>query len=199
MATATDSASSEFDLFGQVKPATLRSVAAGAGDWSLVVVREVSRILSEVEKDRPAALARGIDELRSRDVITAEEVEDLKSVTDAFFTAARDKSAAKAGEATVLDRYRRLSLDRNASPVAVAIVSVAARNMTVPEPPEVPGGPVAVAVVITPGSTGAGAVTGAIIGAGIGAVVGGGVGAGIGAVIGGAAGAAIGFSNENGI
>jgi len=185
----------QLDLFGLVSPEALRAVAAGAGDWSVVVVHEVSRIMAAERKRRPEALARCIDELRSREFISDEETKDLKQIMAAFFGAVRGKTEIGADRVTILDRYGRLCFDRNASPVAVAIASVAARNLvTAPRPPA----GVVPAITITPGNTGVGALTGAVIGGTIGGAVGGTVGAGLGALIGASAGAAVGFSNENG-
>lgn len=192
---------SEFDLFRPASPAILRAFAAGAGDWSLLVVREVGKILTEAGGQRLDAIAGGIDELLSRELIRAEEAEALKEMVTTFLSAAHNRAKARSGEAAILDQYRKLSFDRNATPAAVAIASVAARNIQLPEAPlsqpSQQTGAAFAAIQITPGSTGAGAVVGAMVGAGIGGAVGGAVGAGIGAMIGAGAGAAIGFSNEN--
>jgi hypothetical protein len=194
---ATHPSVAPFDLFGPLGPAALRAVATGAGDWSVVVVREVSKILAAERKRRPETLARCVDELRSRDFISDEEAKDLKQIMAAFFNAIRGKTDGGVDHVTILDRYGRLCLDRNASPVAVAIASVAARNVVVPTAAPWTHEKFAAAIKITPGSTGAGALTGAVIGGAIGGAVGGAAGAGLGAMIGAAAGASVGLSNEN--
>lgn len=187
--------------YESLPPTVLRAMAVGAGDWSLVVAREVEEILSRTAKDRPAAFGQGIDELRSRGVIESADVDDLKSIVRAFFGVTRDPDSARAAEETILRCYRRLSLSDQASPAAIAIASVAARNLSRPPAGDIGERPgvAAITVTYTPPTTGAGALAGAMVGAAVGAAVGGFAGAGIGAAIGSAAGAAVGFSNEHGI
>src|SRR5215471_17804664 len=127
---------SEFDM----SPMAIQALARSAGDWTVVAVREISKILAEERGRRPEALARGIDELRSRNLISDRETEELKQIVAAFFDAVRGNIAVEVSAATIHDHYGRMSLDRNASPAAVAIASVAARNIALPAPsPQPPG------------------------------------------------------------
>jgi hypothetical protein len=189
----------ELGFFRPVSHATLRAHAVGAGDWSLLILREVARILDQTKGRRPAAFGKGIDQLLTLGVIRQEEVNQLKDIVTAFLSVMQEKGGESA-KSKVINGYQQLLLDPDTSAPAIAIASVASRYVVgtevLPPPPSLSRGAVALEISITPGSVGAGAAAGAIIGAGIGAYVGGVVGAGIGAGIGAAAGAAIGWSNS---
>lgn len=198
MAT-TELTASEFGLFQPVSNGALRTMAAGAGDWSLLIVHEVDRILEQTQGDRPKAFAQGINELLIRQVISKDEAVLLGDIIAAFLTTQANGEGNAQAQAKVIDGYRQLLLGANTSAAAIAIASVAARYTANAEAqPSAASGGLEAKLAIIPGSPGAGAVTGAIIGAGIGALAGGAVGAAIGAGIGAAAGAAVGWSNEKG-
>lgn len=178
---------------------TVRSIAISTGEWTSIVVREVSTHLQKNKGHRPKALQSAIDDLCAQSVFSAEECQKLKRIVDCFFQVVRGKDVDGSLQGEI-DRFLASMLsDAGSSSAAIAVASAASRNTkpqcAFPMPNE--NGVAFARVTITPETTGAGAITGAVIGAGVGAAVGGAVGAGIGAAIGAAAGAAIGFSNEN--
>jgi hypothetical protein len=200
MATAEPETSS-LNFFPPVSHEVLRAYAVGAGDWSLLVLREVASILDQAQGNRPEALGQGIDRLFTLEVIRQEEVSPLKDIVTAFWSATYDKAERRSAQSKVINGYQQLLLDPRTSAPTIAIASVAARYVTSAEvePPPPSGNTPAAApqLSITPIGTGTGAVVGAIIGAGIGFLAGGLAGAAIGAGVGGAAGAGIGWSNKN--
>lgn len=197
----TEVETSVVDFFQSAPHGALATMAAGAGDWSFLVIQEVDRILEQNKNDRPKAFAQGIDELLARKLVSREDAGRLKDIIAAFWAATLKKAANGSAEAKVIDGYRQLLLDPNASAPAIAIASVAARytpHVETQSSASSSGITAALSITILPGSTGSGALGGAIMGAGVGGAVGGIVGAGIGAIIGAAAGGAVGWSNQKG-
>lgn len=189
------------DLVGNLAP--VRVTALSAGDIGKATLTEVRRILKEQRGNQIAAAKVGVQQLVERNLITAREAKDLNDVIDAVFGAIRKKETGARSAVRVQRIYQGMVADSRVSPTALAIASVANAAFTMSDNDVEGGGEsgtaAAAAVVITPETTGAGAVIGGIIGGVIGGVVGGGLGAGIGAAIGGAAGAAIGACNEAGV
>lgn len=161
-----------------------RSIATSAGDFRLVVAREVDRILNERPGNQLKAAGAGLQRLLETKAITAQELKQLTEICQLVFSAQRGKVGAEEASAKIRAIYKELLADANASHVALAIASIAA------------SGP------IRTGSVGAGAgkrtaaanrsntvdagiLGGAIGGAVIGGALGGFGGAVVGAVVGG--------------
>jgi hypothetical protein len=156
---------------------------------SIVVRREVKKILADNRNDILRSLGAGLQELVNRDSISAKEYDSLNDVCRHLLNAVRGKEKGEEAFLAIRDVYHRMLIDQRSSPTALAIASVSnsAFNLEQSSP-----------LTITPETTAAGAAIGGVIGGVIGGIVGGGLGAGIGAAIGGAAGAAIGWCNETG-
>jgi hypothetical protein len=176
-----------FDDFND--QASARAIAISAGDLSIVVRNEVMKTLKANRNDIVRSLNSGLQELVKRNLIFKQEYEPLSAAIKHLLGAIRGKEDSEDAYLEIRNLYHRMLIDKDSSPTALAIASVAhsAFNVEKSSP-----------VTITPHTTGAGAVVGAVLGGIIGGIVGGGIGAGIGAGIGGAAGAAIGWCNETG-
>lgn len=166
-----------------------RAMAIGAGDLSIVVRQEVKKILAENRNDVLKSLNSGLQELLERNLISAQELEDLRDVCKHLLNSIRGKEDGEDAFFSIKKIYQRMVIDQRCSPAALAIASVANSAFNFEK---------SNSVTITPETTAGGAAVGAIIGGVMGGLLGGGLGAGIGAAIGGAAGAAIGWCNEEG-
>lgn len=169
--------------------ASARAIAISAGDLSVVVRREVKKTLEKNRNNILGSLNTGLDELLKRDLISAQECDNLTIVCKHLIYSIRGKEDGEEAFLAIRAIYHDMLMNQQSTPTALAIASVAtsAFNLERSSP-----------LTITPETTGAGAAVGAVIGGVIGGIVGGGLGAGIGAAIGGAAGAAIGWCNETG-
>lgn len=122
-------------------------------------------------------------------MITASEVERLSSVCEAVFAAQREKRDKGEAFSEVRAVYQTMLVDMDASPVALAIASIAAGEGAVigdTKQPDLPEG--TIAAIGRSNTVDLGIVGGAIGGAVIGGAIGGLGGAIIGGVVGGIAG-----------
>ncbi|GEJ55549.1 hypothetical protein [Anaeromyxobacter diazotrophicus] len=159
-----------------------RASAIGAGDVSLAVRGELTRLLAESAGDRKKAVHAGLSALVAREAITGGEAKELAAIFDRLFAApdGSDPELAK----RVRSYYRALVLDQASSPAALAVASV----LNAGPAPGAAGQPRASAVSKGDALYGG---FGALVGAGIGAGFGGPIGAGIGAAVGAAVGVCI--------
>jgi hypothetical protein len=161
-----------------------RTAALSAGDVSLAVRAELTRMLAASGGDRRKATAAGFDELVKRNALSGAEAAELAPIMDLLFDTP-DGTDPKLAE-RVRAYYRMLALDPSSSPAALAIASVI--NSLLRPSAASGGGPTAQAVSKGDALFGG---FGAVVGAGIGAGFGGPIGAGIGAVVGAAVGVCI--------
>jgi hypothetical protein len=176
----------------------IRTIAMSAGDLSLSVMQEVTRIMAQEGNSQVKSVQLGIDRLREDGHISAEETKQLKSISRLVLGATRATGDASQSAVQVREIYQAMVISGKGNPVALAIASAATASLSHRQEHAAPA-VTADAATITPGSTGAGAVIGGVIGGIIGGLVGGGLGAGLGAAIGAAAGGAIGFCNKAGV
>lgn len=174
----------------------LRAGATSTGDLTGAVRKEIRRLLAVNDGQQNQAMKAGLRRMVEDGSISSSEARVLSRIVDSVLVEAKKKNAAGKEYAKVRDAYHELLADSQASPVALAIASAANSSFAVEESD---GDDANVArVVITPETTGAGAVVGGVIGGIMGFIAGGPAGAAIGAGIGAGAGAGIGACNEKG-
>jgi hypothetical protein len=160
-----------------------RASAICAGDLSLAVRAELTRLMAANGGDRRKALPAGFDQLVERNVLSRPDATDLAAIVDALFDASAGPDTPLAQQ--VRRYYRTLTLDTGSSPAALAIASVLNSLLS----PSIANGNEPLRQAVSRDI--AGGAVGAVVGAGIGAGFGGPIGAGVGAVVGAAVGVCI--------
>ncbi|HEY2632407.1 MAG TPA: hypothetical protein VGI26_08530 [Solirubrobacteraceae bacterium] len=163
-----------------------RSAAIGAGDMSLAVRGELTRILATNGNNRRKALRAGFEELLQREALSRAEMTELSAIVDQIFEEPQGPHPKTAERLRAC--YRKLILDSSSSPAALAIASVvnSLLNSSIAKNDE----PKEAVASSREGDVLFGSF-GAVVGAGIGWGIGGPIGAGVGAVVGAAVGVCI--------
>lgn len=170
---------------------SLSTVGLSAGDLRSAVLKEVKNYLDASRGNPLAACRSGLDRLIEEKLISREEAAPLAEICKIVFNRQRNKLSIDDASRKIDAIYHPLIVKGDASPVALAIASMAA---TV----ELPEGKSLSAAATGHGGD-IGMVGGAIGGAVIGGVIGGGPGAVIGAVVGGIAGGIAGACSDEGV
>jgi|HubBroStandDraft_5_1064220.scaffolds.fasta_scaffold637498_1 hypothetical protein len=167
-------------------PLLARSVATSAGDVTIAVRAELSRLLAAHDGNRRKAVPAGLEELVKRKAVSRAEASELAAIIDSFFDAPSGIDTKLAER--VRAYHSQLVLDPESSPTALAIVSVVNTLVT----PSSSAGGAPARLALSKGDAVFGGF-GALVGAGIGSAFGP-LGAGIGAAVG----AAVGLCVEKG-
>jgi hypothetical protein len=161
-----------------------RATAISAGDVSVAVRAELTRLLAANDGDRRKAVPSGFGRLVEQNALSKSEAAELAAIIDRLFDVPDGTDPKLAQQARAC--YRTLILDPGASPAALAIASVV-NSLLSPSSPN--GGELKMQAASQGNALFGG--FGALVGAGIGAGFGGPIGAGIGAVVGAAVGVCI--------
>lgn len=164
---------------------SLRAMAMGAGDMRVLIVAEVERILGENDSNPVEACKEGLARLQAGGAISRTEASQLGRICVLLFQHQRGRLGDDAME-RILDIYRALAIDPDASPVALAIASSCASFAVTNRPPRSLSAASTGAVNM---GVGGGAIAGALFGLGLGGLPGAALGGMIGGMVGGIVGA----------
>lgn len=165
-----------------------RSLAVSAGDYRVSVMREVHRMLAQAGDNQLEAARSGLDRLVADNLITAQDRKHVDLLCADVFSLQRGEMPSDDALAKIRATYDQMLVDTSASPVALAIASIASSGSE-PELPADIGLPKnTLAKISRSDKIDMGIVGGAIAGAAIGGAIGGVGGAVTGAVVGGIAG-----------
>ena len=179
----------------------VRSFAMNAGQFAVLVSREVARVMAEHKNNQAKSIHYGIDRLLQAGCVSEAETATLKKIANLVLGATRQGADVAQAAAEAGQLYHGLMMISSSSPVALAIASAASSSLSAQHESTMTqsGHEVALAsVTITPAGPGTGAVIGGILGGLFGSVFGP-IGAGVGAGIGAAAGAGIGYCNQHNV
>jgi len=98
--------------------ASARAFAIGAGDMSTVVRKEVKRILETNRNDILKSLQSGLQELVSRNLVSAQECEQLDNIFKHLLGSIRGKEDGEEAFLSIRNIYQELLMEQNASPTA---------------------------------------------------------------------------------
>jgi hypothetical protein len=169
----------------------LRSLAMAGGDYRLVVIDEVHRVLDKVDRDPIRAIRHGLQRLRTDGFISSHEEEILSRVCDLIREAEVGNIEWEKATLAIRVLYEEMIAASSSNPVALAIGSIVSSGVCSFDTDSNDEAPVTVRMSrsnrIDTGTVGgvvAGAVTGGLIGGGAGAVMGAVIGGFVGAVVG---------------
>lgn len=180
--------------------AAVRAFAMNAGDMSLTIQSEVTRIMNQQGNSQVKAVRVGIDHLLKESYISPREAADLKAICNHVFGSTRAGADISKAASQVQQLYRNMTVSMKSSSAALAIASAACAQLNAAHTDEKTIGPKTLLISVsgTPGAR-AGAIIGGVLGAVFGGLGGGLLGAGIGGAIGTGVGAAVGYCNDKGI
>lgn len=164
---------------------SLRAMAMAAGDMRVLLVAEVERILAENDGNPVEACKEGLSRLQAAGAISRTEASQLGRICVLLYQHQRARLGEDAME-RIVDIYRALAVDPDASPVALAIASSCASFVVTNRPVRSLGAASTGAVNM---GVGGGAIAGALFGFGVGGLPGGALGGMIGGIVGGIVGA----------
>jgi hypothetical protein len=165
-----------------------RSIAVSAGGFRSSVLQEVGRILNEHPGNQLKAARVGTKRLLESKFITAQEAKEIDRICKVVFAAQRGKVSPDAASDELRGIHARMLKNTAASPVALAVSSIASSG-PLQTPSDDQGLPNKAVLAISQGNkVDLGLVGGVLGGAVIGGAIGGFGGAIIGAVVGGIAG-----------
>jgi hypothetical protein len=168
------------DPLMHLKCASDRTLAISSGDLRSAVLKEVGRMLDENRGHPVKACRAGLSRLVDGKMLSPTEADQLGEICKIVFDRQKNKISFDEASRVIDGIYHPLITKGDASPVALAIASMAANT-------ELPQGESLSAAATRQGGD-IGMVGGAIGGAVIGGAIGGAGGAVIGAVVGGIAG-----------